>query len=461
VSPLTLSPAFSPSIYDYAVLCSAGTNTLTLGMTATAGGAVSLMAPITTAPAPSASVPVSLNEDQAAVVLAQDATGFTQQYWIRCLPHDFPLVAPRTYPAVGSPTPGWYLIGNLFTAAGSGPFAMIVDENGTPIWYHRMPSGQANPTVVTPLPDSTVGITSSSNPSVGTLYFLKTWTTQAISTVGIPLNNHELRLLPNGDYMLISYPNLTGVDLTGLNGYGPNSTILDCAVQEVDPQGNLVWDWRASNHTDPAKESVVPAGAGTDASPADVYHCNSVDVNADGDVLISFRHMNSVLLVSKTTGDVVWKLSGTPYNKDGAQILTIQGDSEGAFYLQHDARFQPNGDISLFDDHSPAAAVPGVARGVEYALDLGAGTAHVVWQYQASANSAFLGSFRRYADGTNLIGWGDYTGTDNLVFTEVDAVGHDLLDMLFVSRGNWSYRAEKVPIGTFDIDVLRGTAGLP
>lgn len=296
---------------------------------------------------------------------------------------------------------------------------MIVDANGTPIWYHRIPSGEANPTVVTPLPDSTVGITTTSVPSIGTLYFLNTWTTQAISTVGIPLNNHELLLLPNGDFMLISYPNLTGVDLTGLNGYGANSTILDCAVQEVDPQGNLVWDWRASNHTDPAKESVVQAGAGTDASPADVYHCNSIDVNANGDVLISSAYMNAVLLVSKTTGNVVWKLGGTAYNKDGAQILTIQGDPEVAFYLQHDARFQPNGDISLFDDHSAAAGGTGAARGVEYALDLGAGSASVVWQYQGAASSALLGSFRRYADGTNLIGWGWYTGPANLVFTEV------------------------------------------
>jgi Arylsulfotransferase (ASST) len=461
VSPLTLSPGFSPSIHDYAVLCSTGMNALTLDMAATAGGTVSLSAPFTTSPAPAASVPVSLTENQAAVVLARYASGFAQQYWIRCLPHDFPLLVPSAHPEVGSPTPGWYFIGNLFVAAGSGPYAMIVDANGTPIWYHRLASGQANPTVVTPLPNSTVGITTSSNPSIGTLYFLETETTQAISTVGISLNNHELRSLPNGDFMLISYPTLTGVDLTGLGNYGPNSTILDCAVQEVDPRGNLVWDWRASAHTDPVRESVVPAGAGTDTSPADVYHCNSVDADADGNVLISFRHMNAVLFVSKATGKVVWKLGGTTYNKDGAQIITIQGDPEGAFYLQHDGRFQPDGDISVFDDHSAAAAMPGVARGVEYALDLGAGTAHVVWQYQAPANSAYLGSFRRYADGTNLIGWGAYTGSANLAFTEVDAAGHDLLDMSFVSHGNWSYRAEKVPVGSFDIDVLRRTAGLP
>ena len=461
VSPLLLHPDFSPSISDYAVVCSPGTNTVTLEMSAVAGGTVALSAPANTPWAPSASISVSLTEDEAAVVLAQDATGFTQQYWIRCLPHDFPLVAPSPHPEIGSPTPGWYLIGNVFVATGSGFFAMIVDANGTPLWYHRT---AAPPTTVAALPGSTVGVTTLAGPpaaSVGTLYLLDTGTTQTVNTVGLPLNDHELFELPNGNFMLLSYPILTGVDLTGLSSYGANSTIFDCAVQEVDPQGNLLWDWRASDHTDPAKESAVPQGAGTDASPADVYHCNSIDVNADSDVLISIRHMNAVLLVAKSTGNVVWKLGGRPYNKDGAQLLAIRDDPEAAFYMQHDARFQPNGDISLFDDHSAAAGVTGPARGVEYALDLNAGVAHVVWQYQGPASSNALGSFRRYGDGSNLIGWGNSTGTANLAFTEVDAAGQNLIDMLFASKGNWSYRAEKVPIGTFDIDALRRTAGQP
>jgi len=356
---------------------------------------------------------------------------------------------------------GWYLIGNLALAPGSGPFAMIVDANGTPLWYHRMPPEQANATVVTALPGSTVGITSTSTPSIATRYALDTWTTRTISTVGLPLNNHEILMLPNGDFMLMSYPPLGGVDLTGLATYGANSTILDCAVQEVDPQGNLIWEWRASDHTDPARESVEPAAAGTAADPADVYHCNSIDADTDGHVLISFRHMNAVLLVSKASGRVVWKLGGTAYNKDGAQLIAVQGDPQTTFYMQHDARFRPGGNISLFDDHSAAAGVSGVARGVEYALDLTAGTASVVWQYQGTGSSGYLGSFRRYADGTNLIGWGGYTGIGNLAFSDVDATGNDRLDMVFESSGNWSYRAEKVPVGFFDIDALRGTAGLP
>jgi len=267
VSPYELRPDFSPAISDYAVVCSPGTNQLTLDMTATAGGAVALSAPMATSWAPSASLSVSLVENQAVVVLARDAGGLVQQYWIRCLPHDFPLLVPNPHPEAGTPMPGWYFIGNLFVATGFGAYAMVIDANGTPIWYHATTAAEANPTVVTPLPDSTVGITTSSNPSIGTLYGLETSTTRSLDTVGIPLNNHELRLLPNGDYLLISYPTLTGVDLTGLQSYGPDSAMIDCAVQEVDPPGNLVWDWRASDHVDPVKESVERVAAPQSTRP--------------------------------------------------------------------------------------------------------------------------------------------------------------------------------------------------
>src|SRR5262249_26371625 len=153
------------------------------------------------------------------------------------------------------------------------------------------------------------------------------------------------------------------------------------------------------DHIDPVRESTLPGGGAV----VDVYHCNSIDVNADGDVLVSARHTDSLFLISKATGQIVWKLGGTAYSQDGAQLIAIQNDPHVAFYRQHDARFRPNGNISLFDDQS---GKPGPARGVEYQLDLAAGTAQVVWQYEGSASSAAMGSFRRYADGTNLVGWG-------------------------------------------------------
>src|SRR5262249_11421912 len=49
VSPLTLRPAFSPSTHDYAVVCSTGTNSLTLRMTAVSAAAQSLGAHVASA----------------------------------------------------------------------------------------------------------------------------------------------------------------------------------------------------------------------------------------------------------------------------------------------------------------------------------------------------------------------------------------------------------------------------
>jgi hypothetical protein len=60
-------------------------------------------------------------------------------------------------------------------------------------------------------------------------------------------------------------------------------------------------------------------------------------------------------------------------------------------------------------------------------------------------------------DGSRVIGWG-LGPTPDLVFTEVDLQGDDLLDFYFTDD-NSSYRAIKVPLTAFDVGVLRRTAG--
>lgn len=150
-------------------------------------------------------------------------------------------------------------------------------------------------------------------------------------------------------------------------------------------------------------------------------------------------------------------MGGVGYNKDGAQLIESQGDPETSFNRQHDARLQPNGNISLFDDHSDGTAP---ARGVECAINFSSGIATVAWQYQGSASSGALGSCRRYADGNTVIGWGTLVGGAGLVFSEVDSLGHDVLDMSFAS-GDVSYRAVKVTDALADLNLLRETAGLP
>ena len=187
----------------------------------------------------------------------------------------------------------------------------------------------------------------------------------------------------------------------------------------------------------------------------DIYHCNSIDVAASGSVLVSARDTNALFMIDKSTGTIRWKFGGTPTNLDDAQIILPVGDTGGPFSGQHDARVRPNGDISLYDDHSGGT---GPARGVEYAFDLGAGTASPVWQYAApdGVPASATGSFRRSADGNeNVVGWGFRPGSG---FTETDAAGAVRTTLTFPD-GDLVYRVVKQPPGALDVNLLRETAG--
>ncbi|HEY1957041.1 MAG TPA: aryl-sulfate sulfotransferase [Polyangiaceae bacterium] len=428
VPPFTLVPVFSPMTHDYYVRCAAGDNPATLVVDTTNGETLT---------------PVDLVPDQALTV--------ANQYWIRCLPPDFPVLFATGSLDGGAPTPGYYLVNSL-------TYAFVLDTNGTPIWYAR---GSAVADVdalakdtITFVPNATLPYGYASTVAFS-IKALDGPTTTSLLAVGSPTDLHELRLLPNGDYLLFTYPIEQGVDLTGLSTYGANETMADCKIEEVDPAGNLVWSWLASDHVDPVKESMQPAANMINGQNViDVFHCNAIDVDAAGNLLLSARHASALYDIDRTSGVIQWKLGGTAYNKDGAALIAVTGDTEGTFSMQHDARFAktPN-HVTMFDDHGAPGAV-GVARGVEYALDFGAKTATVAWQYLGTGKSQYEGSFRRYADGHDVIGWG-YVPNDPRIVTEVSDDGTDVLDV--ASSGGASYRAVKVPLTQLDVNVLRKT----
>jgi hypothetical protein len=103
-APLALVPAFSPDVHDYYVRCAAGTNVLTISMTASAGAMSLLVQPTTSPSLPDQTLSVSVSEGQAIVAAATDGAA-TVEYWVRCLPHDFPLLQWTPHPGAGTRTP--------------------------------------------------------------------------------------------------------------------------------------------------------------------------------------------------------------------------------------------------------------------------------------------------------------------------------------------------------------------
>jgi Arylsulfotransferase (ASST) len=460
-SPLGLSPAFAQTTTDYVLRCHSGINTIQLTLSAASAGKIA----VGKNRGSSITIEENLVENQALIISGSghnDSSGSSSQgqteqgaspqawgqaqYWIRCLPRDFP---PLTVSRPGNPPPGWYLTSNLLST-GSGGYAMVLDNNGTPVWYRKAfgPSGLLRPVDVTPLPDGSIAWWSN---NTFEHYNLRTEATRFVSSPDQPTDLHEFLPLPGGSAMILAYPLKLHVDMSAL-GLSSNSTLIDCVVEELDRNGQVVWQWRASDHIS-VEETQHPFANG------DIFHCNSIDADQTaGTILVSFRNTDSVYLIDKVSGAIIWKMGGNAVSHDHAKILTMVGDPQGTFHAQHDARFQPGGDISLYDDQSwdPRFA----ARGVEYQIDQAAGTATLVWSYKSpdGLNSGATGSFRRlYAGTDNVIGWGV---KPNTLFTEVDAGGHPLLDVRF-SNSEISYRVIKVPSTALDHDLLRASAGLP
>jgi hypothetical protein len=454
-SGLALTPAFSPTTTDYVLRCRPGINTV--GMTLAGAGGTSIRVGSLSGSRVSSSI--QLVENQALVVEAPSPTGAaTTVYWIRCLPSDFPALSVQK---PGTPPPGWYLTGNVSSANGSGTYAMILDSNGTPVWYQKT-AGQGA-IDVTPVAKNVAAWSSNPGPGFGidpnawfSVYDLTSRRTRPLRTRTRPLDFHELLPIPNGRYLLLATPLRPAMDLRAL-GLGRNKTIVDCLVEEVTAAGRLVWTWRASDHISVAEVSHAFQWT-VDRQPAyDVFHCNSIDREAAGDLLLSVRHTDAVYRIDGQSGRIVWKLGGNGTLGDHERHLKIRRDSENGFAGQHDARFEPHGGVSLYDNRTWGA---GGARAIEYHVDARADTASLVWQYASpdGRHSAGTGSFRRYAAGSdNLITWG--LGMPTL-FTEVGANGKLLMDAAFPD-GEIAYRVVKAPPGTFDVDLLHRTAGLP
>lgn len=338
---------------------------------------------------------------------------------------------------------------------------MVLDTNGVPVWYRNVPLGPAQN--VTALDGNKIAWLYKSGPGFSIypdaafeVLDLKSGITTSLQSPLPPTDGHELVQLNNGDFMMLATPLRANVDLSPI-GLGQRRTIVDCVVQEVDSRGQLVWSWRASDHIGVAESTHPFTSTVLRQLVFDVFHCNSVDVDpTTGDVLLSVRHADAVYLIDRATGHISWRLGGRGPNPDGAELIQVTSDPLGTFHAQHDARFRPDGDVSLFDDQSWDARLP--ARAIEYHIDLSSRTAHPVWTYTASDrhNSAATGSFRRLLGGAdNVIGWGF---KPNSLFTEVDAQGNVMLEVE-VQSGQSAYRVLKVPTAALDLKLLRADAG--
>ena len=208
-------------------------------------------------------------------------------------------------------------------------------------------------------------------------------------------------------------------------------TLEDDRIIEVNPEGDIIWEWRAGDHIDEFgfsddARATIHSGIGYSSARGsmDWLHINSatyVGPNSwyeDGDerfapenIIISSRQ-SSVIAIINRDGNVVWQIgpdfSATPEERAIGQVIG-----------QHHAHFIPlglpgAGNIMIFDNGgssgygAPSALTTSgsgiYARSTSRILEINPATLELVWSYrQANFFSTNISGAQRLPNGNTLI----------------------------------------------------------
>lgn len=208
--------------------------------------------------------------------------------------------------------------------------------------------------------------------------------------------------------------------------------VLEGAFQELDlSTGRVVFEWHSIGHVR-LVESYYRLPRESDRT-FDYFHINSIEVDHDGNFLVSARNTHTVYKISRRTGAILWRLGGRRTDFELGRGVR--------FAWQHDARRQPNGTLTLFDN----AAAPKTrkqSRGLVLRLDMRRMRATLVRSYVHNPPIVAVdqGNMQRLPNRHVLVGWGHRP-----YFTEFGARGTIVFDGRFAGAGADSYRAYRFP----------------
>ena len=436
-SPALFPLAFDRTVDDYAIKCN---NAKPVDVTAFVAPGYTIKVGMQAATTGSVHTTVALTENQELVVTVARGDG-EHRYHVRCLPQDF---GAWDYTRFSQPSHRFYVVApSLGTVTGN--YVVIFDDHGVPVWWFK---ASETPFDAKVLADGTVAWTQGQIPlGSAEIHSLDGTLVRSPQMVGEVLDPHELQRLPNGDLMLLSYPVREHVDLTAYGG-GEDDSVFDALIQEIDPQGNVVWSWNSKDHIGLAETGrwyTNPQSFGPDGI-RDIVHINTIESDGPDAFLISLRHTDAIYKIDRATGDVVWKLGGTTT----PQSLTALDDPYANYPLggQHDVRLLADGTVTVHDNETGFPARH--PRAVRYEIDEQAMTATLLEEVtDPEAPSSFCcGSARRSADGSWLMSWGGLS-----LVTEFDADGERTFKLSFGSA--ISYRATSVPDGLLSAEQLR------
>ena len=253
---------------------------------------------------------------------------------------------------------------------------------------------------------------------------------------GYIADNHDFLALANGNYVLFAYDEQPYAMDTVVTGGDPNAIVEGLIIQELDPNHNVVFEWKSWDHFHVTDNIYLNL---TSSSIAFI-HANAIDIDFDGHLLISSRGLDEITKIHRTTGEIIWRFGGSQND-----FLFI---NDYPFTHQHSIRSLGENRYLLYDNGNHSSQYTGgnnVSRAVEYELDTILNTATKVWEFvhPDSLYTPSIGGVQRLPNGNTLIDFGNLQWLNKgSIVTEVDQ-NNNIVFQLEYDNGANLYRAQK------------------
>ena len=229
--------------------------------------------------------------------------------------------------------------------------------------------------------------------------------------------HHDFERIENGNTLVVCAKDLERPAIS-------TKLLTDDCLLEVDGSGKVVWEWQTSDHLsdldlpDQARADIM-AGYGSPNRPGapggskgmDYLHMNAASpIPASvgftdprfkaGNIIVSYRYLNTVAIIDRSTKRIVWKMSGTTIGQHNPYF--IPGGVPGTGHIL----IFDNGNVDMESNPMHANSRPN-SRVIEVnPLDNS-----IVWEYSATKSnrpiwtffSHFISSAQRQPNGNTLI----------------------------------------------------------
>ena len=253
-----------------------------------------------------------------------------------------------------------------------------------------------------------------------------------VTEKGQGVDGHDFLMIDPDHYILSCY---VKENVKNVPGYPEGTNVIYSYLQEVK-NGEVIWDWKSIDYPelyDLISTDATPTAddfANKQVEAPDIIHFNAMRLDDSGNLICSFRHIDSIICLDRTKKEdqIKWKLSG-------------KGDEFGLTQLQ-----KTSGQHYLTVDGNTFTVFNNGNRDVQtqirsYVLDMDNKKAELVKSYGFNNKfSQACGSVQKIDGSRYVIGWG-WPTTDNECMSVIDvSTGEKLMSVTLENPKNITYR---------------------